>query len=210
MWIALCNWDHFGKDAEKAYSALHTAALRKAKDAHDGSKDMADTTMVQAYFLEGYAQHFLTDLFSSGHLRTPRRKLHENFFGDPENLPNPWPADGCAQKMHNEDCANGLWVRNLNGEGWAAYGDKQLFSSKSDRNLVQALKAAQAGADEVRKTRLTGEIPDADDFAALQLTPILDESLSGMNYAPMFAESDGKLLFRNDVDDRNSYKSLKP
>ncbi|KAJ7153772.1 hypothetical protein C8R46DRAFT_912225 [Mycena filopes] len=169
-WIALCNWDHFGQDAYNAYSAVHTAALRKAKEAHDAGPSQADRILAEAYFLEAYAQHFLTDLFSSGHLRTPRRVLHRNLLGDdPEEGIEPYPADRCAQMMHDEDCANGLWVRNARGDAWATYGDKQLWSGKSNQNMRQAVKAAQAGVDEVRNTRDIGVIPAAKDFAALQL-----------------------------------------
>jgi hypothetical protein len=71
--------------------------------------------------------------------------------------------------MHDEDSANGLWVRNKRGDWWAAYGDKQLWSAKSNQNYRMAVKAAQAGLDEVRKTYATGEIPAADEFSALKL-----------------------------------------
>jgi hypothetical protein len=149
------------QDAEKAYSAVHTAALRKAHEARKASAP--DEIMKEAYFLEAYAQHFLTDLFSSGHLRTPRRRLHKN------SLLHLYLVDQCAKLMHDEDSANGLWVRNKRGDWWAAYGDKQLWSAKSNQNYRMAVKAAQAGLDEVRETYVKGKIPAADQFSALEL-----------------------------------------
>lgn len=66
------NFDHFGEDAETAYNAGHTLALRTA-----GQGDLD-----QAYRLNAFADHFLEDRFAAGHLRTPRRALHGNYFWD--------------------------------------------------------------------------------------------------------------------------------
>jgi hypothetical protein len=84
------------QDAEKAYSAVHTAALRKAHEARKASAP--DEIMKEAYFLEAYAQHFLTDLFSSGHLRTPRRRLHKN------SLLHLYPVDQCQTNARRGLC----------------------------------------------------------------------------------------------------------
>lgn len=157
------------KDAVHAYSAGHTAALRKAKEAN-GSRKSAD--LKQAYFLEGFALHYLTDLFSTGHLRESRRILHKMYLNesDPPDQPDIefYPADRCAQRQHDEDCANGLWVRNQRGEAWPAYGDKQLFSGKSAKNLKQAVSASQSGIDEIWDTYRNGIIPPTESFEALK------------------------------------------
>lgn len=155
------------QDAQNAYSAGHIAALQQALVAH---KSQNQSDLEQAYFLEAFAQHYLTDLFAAGHQRTPRRVLHRNFWGDiPENpeIPDLYPADLCAQKMHNEDNANGLWVNNRLGESWASYGDKQLFTAKGAESLRHAVMAAQSGIDEVWTTYQTGNMPDPD-FEALK------------------------------------------
>ena len=126
----------------------------------------------QAYFLEGFALHYLTDLFSTGHLRVPRRKLHRTWFREPEEPGSPgwsYPADSLANRQHNEDCANGLWVRNKLGDAWPAYGDKQLYSGKSAKNRQQALRAAQFGVSEVWDTYTSGSMPDPGEFKALHM-----------------------------------------
>ena len=64
--LARINWDHFGEDARTAYTAGHEMAIKKAI-----SGDLEG-----AYAMNAFADHFLEDLFSSGHLRTPRRLLH--------------------------------------------------------------------------------------------------------------------------------------
>jgi hypothetical protein len=66
--LAQINWDHFGADARTAYNAGHATAIQKAVSGDlDG-----------AYAMNAFADHFLEDSFSSGHLRTPRRLLHKS------------------------------------------------------------------------------------------------------------------------------------
>ena len=76
--LAQINWDHFGADARIAYIAGHWTALQLAIT---GELD-------KAYAMNAFADHFLEDSFSAGHLRTPRRLLHSNL--------NP-AADLCAK-----------------------------------------------------------------------------------------------------------------
>ncbi len=66
--LAQINWDHFGADARTAYNAGHATAIQKAISGDlDG-----------AYAMNAFADHFLEDSFSAGHLRTPRRLLHKS------------------------------------------------------------------------------------------------------------------------------------
>ena len=76
--LAQINWDHFGADARTSYNAGHRTALQLAIA---GELD-------KAYAMNAFADHFLEDSFSAGHLRTPRRLLHNNL--DPA-------ADLCAK-----------------------------------------------------------------------------------------------------------------
>lgn len=64
--LALINWDHFGEDARSAYNAGHATAIQKA----------IEGDLEGAYTMNAFADHFLEDSFSAGHLRTPRRSLH--------------------------------------------------------------------------------------------------------------------------------------
>ena len=66
--LSLINWDHFGNDARTAYSTGHSAAIDYARQA-GSSWDVA-------YAMNAFADHYLQDLFSAGHLRNPRRDLH--------------------------------------------------------------------------------------------------------------------------------------
>ncbi|KAL1598010.1 hypothetical protein SLS60_008498 [Paraconiothyrium brasiliense] len=64
--MALLNLDHFGNDAHTAYNAGHTCAMRTA----------AAGNLEIAYAMNAFADHYLGDCFASGHIRTPRSKLH--------------------------------------------------------------------------------------------------------------------------------------
>lgn len=66
--LAKINWDHFGADARTAYNAGHATAIQKAI-----SGDLEG-----AYTMNAFADHFLEDSFSAGHLRTPRGLLHKS------------------------------------------------------------------------------------------------------------------------------------
>lgn len=68
--LASINYDHFGEDATKSYTAGHQAAINIAL-----SKKTEDN-LVLAYAINAFADHYLQDRFAGGHLRTPRRFFH--------------------------------------------------------------------------------------------------------------------------------------
>lgn len=72
MQLAGNNIDHFGNFALIAYTTGHYAAQAEAaKGASTG-----DVSYLQrAYQMNAFADHYLTDLFAAGHLRTPRLEL---------------------------------------------------------------------------------------------------------------------------------------
>ena len=111
----------------------------------------------------------MTDLFSAGHIRTPRRKLHSTGpFTVLAGFLGLWPGDQCAGYQHNEDSANGLWVTNALGQSWAAYGDTQLFEGRSAANRRYVVEASQMGVDEIWQAFQLRQAPDSADFAALK------------------------------------------
>ncbi|KAF5568019.1 phosphatidylcholine-hydrolyzing phospholipase c [Fusarium phyllophilum] len=205
--IALCNPDHFGNDAKKAYSSVHTLALRKAIEAN---KSQSPSDLKEAYFIEGFAQHYLTDMFAAGHIRTPRHLLHSKKpFGETDNddsVPGVFYGDQCCKAQHDEDCANGLWVTNQEGISWAAYGDKQLGQGRSGKNLQMAVSASQAGLDEVWETFQSGRMTESRDFRAIKKTPLPEKASGIRNSVPLFEihpADPNYMLFRQNVDQRS-------
>jgi hypothetical protein len=70
--LAANNSDHFAEWSLAAYIAGHTAAVQQAALA----KNSGDEKQLElAYAMNAFADHYLTDLFSAGHLRVPRKQL---------------------------------------------------------------------------------------------------------------------------------------
>jgi len=67
--LAQNNYDHFLPHAKDAYLAGHLLALNKAREASEYAGDESKRFLHEALSLEGFACHFLTDSFSSGHIR---------------------------------------------------------------------------------------------------------------------------------------------
>ena len=70
MKLAANNYDHFLPFAEHAYLAGHELALEKAEK-RPAKLDIEERIrhLEEAYSIDAFARYFLTDSFSSGHLK---------------------------------------------------------------------------------------------------------------------------------------------
>jgi len=194
--LAASNWDHFGRSALLAYQAGHGAALQQALRARD-SGDERDLQL--AYAMNAFADHFLTDLFSAGHLRVPRKALADTV--TPSDI-----GSLVSRFMHDEDSKYGLRVRNAEGEQWRAYGDKRYFDSVDVANRRQVGRAVQRSADEVLQAFDKGQATSPEQYAALRLTPDLqaaEQDLVPGNFAPLYRQQGSTVLRRKNVADLN-------
>jgi Tectonin domain len=160
------NWDHFGQYAVLAYQAGHAVALDQAVIAHT-SQQQSDLEL--AFAMSAFADHFLSDLFSSGHLRTPRKELYyATTIGATGSL--------LSRYMHNEDSRCGLNVSNQRGEVWRAYGDDRYFDTVNNENKIRVDQAVQVSVDEIFTAFLTGvPLTDPTLYLALTCIPNLQE-----------------------------------
>ncbi|MGL6243598.1 phospholipase [Pseudomonas sp.] len=192
--LAANNADHFAEWALLAYIAGHAAALQQAVKAHVSGDEKQ---LELAYAMNAFADHYLTDLFSAGHLRVPRKQLAAVV--TPSDL-----GSLITRFMHDEDSKFGLNVRNGNGEQWRAYGDKRYFDAIDSANRVQVNQAVQASANEVFTTYLYGSVPPASDYGALKKSPDLQAVLNpANNFSPLFQVEGSKVLRRKDVNNLN-------
>lgn len=194
--LAASNWDHFGEWALLAYQAGHTAALRQAVKARNSGLDV---DLELAYAMNAFADHFLTDLFSSGHVRVPRKAIKDNV--TPADL-----GSLISRFMHDEDSKYGLVLRNAQGDTWRGYGDKRYFDSVDVRNRQQVGLAVQRSVDEVFAAFASGTPVLPAQFAALRVAADLQAAVAGTvpgNFAPLFAMKNGKLMRRADVNNLN-------
>jgi len=123
MELALFNNDHFGFTAQEVYKFGMRAALNAAV-AHPPTEEGAMThdnggDIKRALAMCAFACHFLTDLYASGHLRTPRKKMAGEF--------GPIAGGLFSKCMHDEDNFNGLSVQSKEGRKYTVFGDSFLF-----------------------------------------------------------------------------------
>ncbi|MGY2438839.1 phospholipase [Pseudomonas sp. SDO52101_S400] len=190
--LAANNADHFGEWARQAYIAGHTAALQTAAAAHASQDELQ---LGRAYAMNAFADHYLTDLFSSGHLRVPRKAMAAAV--TPSDL-----GSLITRFMHDEDSKFGLKVRNARGEQWRAFGDKRFFEAADTDNRNQVNQAVQDSADEVYAAYSSGNVPTT--FNALQRLPDLTLVMSlTNNFSPLFRVQGNKVLRRKDVNNLN-------
>jgi len=192
--LAANNADHFAEGALAAYIAGHTAAVQQAVLA----KNSGDEKLLEmAYAMNAFADHYLTDLFSAGHLRVPRRQLAAVV--TPSDL-----GSLITRFMHDEDSKFGLNVRNGNGDQWRAYGDKRYFDAIDSVNRGHVNQAVQLSADEIFAAYLTGIAPSPGSFAALKQLPDLQAILNPTgNFSALFKVEGSKVLRRKDVNNLN-------
>lgn len=184
--LAQNNYDHFCEKnhAYRAYMAGHTIAMETAAL----SKSLGDDSFLNmAYAYEAFACHFLSDHFSSGHIRVPREDLHKGRNCSWWNKEFIWfgaAGDYCSKLMHDEDNSMGLMVANNacymeNTDPsickvWRAYGDAYMTDPKNQENLKRQQEVLQISVDEVWNSYINGSPVNSKVFLYL---PCIDERL---------------------------------
>jgi hypothetical protein len=117
-----------------AFETAHAAALEKidALAAASGRSTSSETGPIPADAIAQLAHgfHFLTDAFSSGHMRVPRHQLGRH-------------GSLLSGVMHDVENDLGLTVTNGFNDRWHAFGDQHLErSTQRQLNLLAELAAA--------------------------------------------------------------------
>ncbi|EUC41075.1 hypothetical protein COCMIDRAFT_9151 [Bipolaris oryzae ATCC 44560] len=231
-WIAYTNIDHFGDYAVMAYCVGHTSALQIARKARNETSDEAKMKMLRtAYIHEAFAAHFLTDLFSSGHLRAPRRAFHNPAYVSmvPHAVKKDAVWDFQCRYMHDDDSATGLLVRNKLGDQWIEYGDKQFMEPQASVNRARCMDCLKKSAAEVFRDGYKGDKPIEDWeknkswFKAMDLVPQPMTAIEPQNWkkegwggydkhnpAPLWIAlhdnaTESKCTVRKDLNDHSNY-----
>jgi hypothetical protein len=170
--IASTNFDHFGTDAIAAYVAGHTLAQQMAVKAHALQNPADRAVQLQgAYAANAFADHFLTDLFSAGHMRTPRRPIYDIAWTEATQA----AAGLLAQRMHDEENKFGVWVENQWGDRWVAYGDKRYRDQVNTANRRMVKRAVQKSMDEVWQAFETQQVLKSDSDVLKYLPKVIWE-----------------------------------
>jgi hypothetical protein len=170
--LALQNVDHFGWHNIERYCRHHAEALQLAYDAH--GRD--DETFRRALYTNAFADHFLTDAFSAGHIRVPRAEIIA--WARSEGLSDRL-AGALSKLLHDQDGHvdldslhdategqrsdnDGLLVRNARGKTWHARCDGQLFLDPGSAELPAVgapVTAVAASVTELLLAWTRGELP---------------------------------------------------
>ena len=68
--LAAENYDHFQPQAVEAYLVGHQLAIEKAREAsRETNAENKKKKLMEAYSMDAFACHYLTDSFSGGHIR---------------------------------------------------------------------------------------------------------------------------------------------
>lgn len=199
--IAATNWDHFGQDAVTCYKAAHALAIDMAHAA------TTQAGLEQAYAVNAFADHYLSDLFSAGHIRTPRRQMYQRQF--PNGVQNPQKSDydsmtsgmsgSIAKAMHDEDSVNGLWARNAAGDVWMCLGDGQYRNATDYANASLVQLAVNQSIAEVYAAFNGGSVPPSPtSYKALLLVPGTDAGAP--YYSPMLLPTGTDVLIRSQMN----------
>jgi hypothetical protein len=203
--LTVTNLDHFGVDAMACYNAGHILAQQTAVNAQ-GSQD-PNTALMVAYAINAFADHFLTDLFAAGHMRTPRRKLFESASTYVMQV----AAGVCSKGMHDEDNKFGLWVENARGDRWVAYGDARYRDRYNTANRRVMKGALQQSMNDVWNAFKTGNVTDSGQvFSYLPKlitevghNPATPDHNDRQNWAPLFwwNPDENNVWRRNNLED---------
>lgn len=187
--LAKYNIDHFGESAKIAYRTGHVLALKLAAAAYEESMPSKKQQLLdRAIMIESCACHFLTDLFSSGHMQTPRLALHQRFGSTIGGL--------LSLFMHNEDGDNGLDVMDKEDNAWFARGDGHLFAADATANLNRVKTAVTVALEEVKNAFDTGKVAPTETLRVFQLIP----SVASRSTTPLYIIDDNhELLCREQL-----------
>ena len=140
-----------------------------------------------AWGLSATADHFLTDAFSSGHMRQDREALTRS-------------SSGQAAAKHDHDVDNefGVHVHNRRGDRWVAYGDEHLNDAPDARNRAIAIEAVQLSRADITAALAGGHAyPAPHDPVDLGAEP-----------GPMFASIESLVPIADGPTERSTRDSL--
>eukprot|EP00455_Lapot_gusevi_P057707 TRINITY_DN98_c0_g1_i6.p2 TRINITY_DN98_c0_g1~~TRINITY_DN98_c0_g1_i6.p2 ORF type:complete len:242 (-),score=105.00 TRINITY_DN98_c0_g1_i6:127-810(-) len=146
------------------------------------------------------ADHFMTDQFASGHVRTPRTEL-SLVCGDNKG------SGLSSKRSHDEDNQNGLLVVNRRGDRWWSYGDYHYLNPNAGDDRKMVCDAVQASRDDVAAAFSAGRrganvYNFSFKYSALDIMPDMqltdnDVEAKVSNTCPLFKVVGNDLLIRD-------------
>ncbi len=164
MRLAKLNIPHFssvpvGQRNVDVWRAMHRDAIMLAMQARTDPRFEN-----RAWGLNAASDHFLTDAFSAGHMRTPRAALLAQ--GDLGNFE--------SKILHDLDNTFGVEVTNRRGDkSWIAYGDDHLDAPENAKNRAYVREAVELSKQDIANAVVQGTaFAMPQRFAAEQVVPV--------------------------------------
>jgi hypothetical protein len=161
-------------------------------------REMEKEKMLElALFTNAFADHYLSDMFSAGHLRIPRSQIdsyverHQEFANltaEQKREKGSAISGALTQYLHNLDGVNsGIQVRNSRGDKFVIRSDKQLFSKPNsaelsgqvaqNSNAKMPIEALYLSIKDVFDVFEHGPSVQQGAYSALTLAPMVDFSV---------------------------------
>jgi hypothetical protein len=180
------NYSHFGWNNMVAYVEFHGQALLMAKKSYE--KSISDPVLSRqllnrAIIYNGYADHYLTDAFASGHIRVPRIQIKD---WASRKLPGALKSargDLLTMFLHNFESSNlrtrkeeGLRVQNSRGDVWITRGDRNLnlHATKKDPAVLLPRQAVTESFKDILIAAIYGDLPEVL-YQATQFVPFQND-----------------------------------
>jgi hypothetical protein len=154
--LAAQNVEHFssvarGRRNVDVWRRMHIQAIAEARAGRTNA----------AWGINAMADHYLTDAFSGGHIRTPRDRLTGSAMGNIE-----------SKILHDLDNKYGVRVTNARGDApWIAYGDERFFDAANADNRRLAQEAVRLSRRDIADALTGGSPATAGGFEAERLVP---------------------------------------
>ncbi|MCB0421703.1 MAG: hypothetical protein KDD61_11955, partial [Bdellovibrionales bacterium] len=205
--LVLGNVSHFAWHNMKAYVRLHTTALEYALLGRTRYKNndlkKADEYLRMALYINGFADHFLTDAFPAGHVRVPRDHIKSWVKKNLNGILREIRGDILSLILHNTEGKNtsmqevGLNVKNSLGHQWATYSDGKLHHCRSNDHpgIWLPTEAVRQSVREVFEAYSLGIVPEGI-FSATLFVPFPNENAMEKKYS-LYAEEMGYTKLTN-------------
>ncbi len=149
--LARVNYEHFHPYVLRKFRQHHAEALAIALAAARASEPVSETALRRALLENAFADHYLHDAFSSGHMAFNR-------------VASSVTASAAFHDIWN---VRGRWVVNRRGDTWRALGDGLLRTPEAQEHRARLLDAATSSVLDVLHAFVLGELrvcsPSAED-----------------------------------------------
>ena len=178
------NYSHFGWSNMVAYVENHRLAIGKAKESFlqkTENPNLSKQLLYQALFYNGFADHYLTDAFSSGHIRVPRIQIKKWASNNLTGSFRTTRGDLLSLLIHDHESRHlkhgtelGMNVKNSLGDVWVTYGDGEMHAANNnganDTGFIMPMLALKQSFKDVLVAWQTGKVPEGI-FEATKYVP---------------------------------------